>query len=217
MFYTSRCRICVRISTNFSAKINFVLDVHSCLTALRATEKFHTRSDHFDWNHGWAIEPTYLTYMLWCGIVLFFPVCVCSCCFCVWSANPLECNPCKHWHKITVPPNYVYKTLRTINDWNLDLAQLIGVQSMISGEDWCSVFSNPYYVLSTLLGYTWSTSQWLLMIERPGTPNNQLKMDLWWFPTISYVKVGNHPIETTIHKWLVLGFQGCITFSSQNV
>ncbi len=26
--------------------------------------------------------------------------------------------------------------------------------------------------------------------------------------TISYVKIGNHPIETTIYKWLALGFQG---------
>ncbi len=25
--------------------------------------------------------------------------------------------------------------------------------------------------------------------------------------TISYVKIGNHPIETTIYKWLALGFQ----------
>ena len=36
----------------------------------------------------------------------------------------------------------------------------------------------------------------------PGTPNNQFKMDDWWFPTISYVKIWNHPIETTIYKWL---------------
>ena len=34
------------------------------------------------------------------------------------------------------------------------------------------------------------------------TPNNHLKMDVWWFPTISYVKIGNHPIETTIYEWL---------------
>ena len=32
-------------------------------------------------------------------------------------------------------------------------------------------------------------------------------MDVWWFPTISYVKIGNHPIETTIYEWLALGFQ----------
>ena len=25
--------------------------------------------------------------------------------------------------------------------------------------------------------------------------------------TISYVKIGTHPIETTIYKWLALGFQ----------
>ena len=30
----------------------------------------------------------------------------------------------------------------------------------------------------------------------PGTPNNHVS------PTISYVKIGNHPIETTIYKWL---------------
>ena len=27
-------------------------------------------------------------------------------------------------------------------------------------------------------------------------------MDVWWFPTISYVKIGNHLIDTTIYKWL---------------
>ena len=32
--------------------------------------------------------------------------------------------------------------------------------------------------------------------------SNHLRMDVWWFPTISYVKIGNHPIETTIYKWL---------------
>ena len=41
----------------------------------------------------------------------------------------------------------------------------------------------------------------------PGTPNHQLKMDVWWSPTISYVKNWNHPVETTIYKWLALGFQ----------
>ena len=39
-------------------------------------------------------------------------------------------------------------------------------------------------------------------LQRPGTPNKQFKMDVWWFPTISNVKVGNHPIETTTYKWL---------------
>ena len=34
----------------------------------------------------------------------------------------------------------------------------------------------------------------------PGTPNNQFKMDVWWFPTISYIKIWNNPIETTIYK-----------------
>ncbi len=46
----------------------------------------------------------------------------------------------------------------------------------------------------------------------PGTPNNQFKMHVWWFPTISYIKVWNHPIETTIYKWLALGFQVYIVF-----
>ena len=27
-------------------------------------------------------------------------------------------------------------------------------------------------------------------------------MDVWWFPTIFYIKIWNHPIETTIYKWL---------------
>ena len=37
----------------------------------------------------------------------------------------------------------------------------------------------------------------------PGTSNNQLKMDVWWFPTISYVKIGNHPIDSQpfINGW----------------
>ena len=33
----------------------------------------------------------------------------------------------------------------------------------------------------------------------PGTPNNR---DGNGEKTISYVKIGNHPIETTIYKWL---------------
>ena len=45
---------------------------------------------------------------------------------------------------------------------------------------------------------------WMLI---PGTPNNQFKMDVWWFPTISYVKNWNHPTETTTNKWMALGFQ----------
>ena len=39
----------------------------------------------------------------------------------------------------------------------------------------------------------------------PGTPTNHWKMDVWWFPTISYVKIGNHPIDSqplAIYKWL---------------
>ena len=45
----------------------------------------------------------------------------------------------------------------------------------------------------------------------------------WMFgeTTISYVKIGNHPIETTIYKWLALGFQvgplGRSFFSQQRV
>ena len=45
----------------------------------------------------------------------------------------------------------------------------------------------------------------------PGTPNNHLKM--FGETTISYVKIGNHPIETTIYKWLALGFQ--VVFSAK--
>ncbi len=39
--------------------------------------------------------------------------------------------------------------------------------------------------------------------EFPGTPNNQ-NDPKWMFgeTTISYVKIGNHPSETTIYKWL---------------
>ena len=32
--------------------------------------------------------------------------------------------------------------------------------------------------------------------------------------TISYVKIWNHPIETTIYKWLALGFQEVIINST---
>ena len=43
--------------------------------------------------------------------------------------------------------------------------------------------------------------EWMNPLE-PQT-NNQLKMGWkWWFPTISYVKIGNLPIETGIYKWL---------------
>ena len=43
--------------------------------------------------------------------------------------------------------------------------------------------------------------------EIPGTPNNHLKMDVWWFPTISYVKIGNHPIDSQPFINGCLGFQ----------
>ena len=43
--------------------------------------------------------------------------------------------------------------------------------------------------------------------EIPGTPNNHLKMDGNGETTISYVKIGNHPIETTIYK-LLFGVPG---------
>ena len=33
-------------------------------------------------------------------------------------------------------------------------------------------------------------------------------MDVNGETTIFYVKIGNHPIETTIYKWLALGFLG---------
>ena len=29
-------------------------------------------------------------------------------------------------------------------------------------------------------------------------------MDVWWFPTIFYVMIWNHPIETTIRNWLIV-------------
>ena len=41
----------------------------------------------------------------------------------------------------------------------------------------------------------------------PGTPNNHVEL-MFGETTISQVKVGNHPIETTIYTWLfrVTGF-----------
>ena len=34
----------------------------------------------------------------------------------------------------------------------------------------------------------------------PGTLNNHILMDVWL--TITYVKIWNHQIETTIYKWM---------------
>ena len=34
----------------------------------------------------------------------------------------------------------------------------------------------------------------------PGTLNNHILMDVWRFPTIFYVKIWNHPTETTNNK-----------------
>ena len=42
---------------------------------------------------------------------------------------------------------------------------------------------------------------------KPGTRSNNFKMDVWWFPTISYVKNWNHPIEPTTNKWMAMRFQ----------
>ena len=39
-------------------------------------------------------------------------------------------------------------------------------------------------------------------IPSPGTPNNQFFMDGKGETTIFHVKIWNHPIETTIYKWL---------------
>ena len=40
------------------------------------------------------------------------------------------------------------------------------------------------------------------LLTVPGTLNNQFSMDVWWFPTISQVKIWNHPVETTTKNWL---------------
>ena len=47
------------------------------------------------------------------------------------------------------------------------------------------------------------TNAWSLWYV-PGTPRPTIKkwMEMVKQPTISYVKIGNHPIETTIYKWL---------------
>ena len=46
----------------------------------------------------------------------------------------------------------------------------------------------------------------------PGTTNNQFKMDGNGEATISYVKIWNHPIETTICKWLFGGSRWEISY-----
>ena len=58
---------------------------------------------------------------------------------------------------------------------------------------------------------TWSPPMWcatpLRMEEQqhiihPGTLNNHFLMDVWWFPTVFYAMIGNHPVETNHKKWL---------------
>ena len=41
-----------------------------------------------------------------------------------------------------------------------------------------------------------------MCIYIPGTPRPTIKKWMFGETTISYVKIGNHPIETTIYKWL---------------
>ena len=38
-------------------------------------------------------------------------------------------------------------------------------------------------------------------------PQTTIYKQMFGETTISYVKIGNHPVETTIYKWLALGFQ----------
>ena len=40
--------------------------------------------------------------------------------------------------------------------------------------------------------------------------------DVWWFPTISHVKIWNHPFETTIKKKLLFRVPGGCIFSLSN-
>ena len=37
-------------------------------------------------------------------------------------------------------------------------------------------------------------------------------MDVWLFGTISYLRIWNHQIETTIYKWMAVRFQVCALF-----
>ena len=47
----------------------------------------------------------------------------------------------------------------------------------------------------------------------PGTLNHHILMDVWWFPTISQVKVWNHLIETTTLKGMFRVPGGWYTFN----
>ena len=52
-------------------------------------------------------------------------------------------------------------------------------------------------------------SSWLFAVKYLGL-EPQRTICKWMFgeTTIFYFKIWNHPVETTIYKWLALGFQG---------
>ena len=53
-----------------------------------------------------------------------------------------------------------------------------------------------------MLGFVWRVT------KKDLEPQTTIYKWMFGETTISYIKIWNHPIETTIYKWLALGFQG---------
>ena len=60
-----------------------------------------------------------------------------------------------------------------------------------------------------IISFTTHLSLGVSKVLPVGTPTKKTFVNgwEWWFPTIFYIKIWNHPIETSIYKWLALGFQ----------
>ena len=101
--------------------------------------------------------------------------------------------------------SWIYKTL-CLGCFFLVTGDLYPGYPKATGEGWtpfhfeASIFWAPIY-------YTWNPKA-----------NHFIKwMEVRWFPTIFYVKIWNHPVETSIYKWYRLGFQVLATALSITV
>ncbi len=92
------------------------------------------------------------------------------------------------------------------------------VASCISGSHFMEARKSTKH-LWTVHPKNWKQTNWSINSRKTNILNPKLEMFLelqgqpfingwkWWFPTISHVKILNHPIETTIKNWLALEFQ----------